>query len=154
MNHEAESRVTSFLGLCLRAGRLVTGQEACVELIRRGGAALALVDEGASANTLKRLSDACRSHDTPLYALSPGALGHSIGKPSRMTAAIAPDGMADRLLEMLRHDRGHRPGRHGGQAAGNAQGPTPPVRRTRSRGHPFGCRSNTLQDYAGVQAVQ
>ena len=77
MNHEIESRVTSFLGLCLRAGRLTTGQEACVELIRRGGAALALVDGGASANTLKRLSDACRSHDTPLYALSPGALGHS-----------------------------------------------------------------------------
>ena len=37
MNHEIESRVTSFLGLCLRAGRLTTGQEACVELIRRGG---------------------------------------------------------------------------------------------------------------------
>ena len=71
MNHEIESRVTSFLGLCLRAGRLTTGQEACVELIRRGGAALALV-------------------------------GHSIGKPSRMTVAVAPDGMADRLLEMLR----------------------------------------------------
>ena len=35
MNHEIESRVTSFLGLCLRAGRLTTGQEACVELIRR-----------------------------------------------------------------------------------------------------------------------
>ena len=102
MNHEAERRVTSFLGLCLRAGRLVPGQVACGGLIRRGGAALALVDEGASANTLKRLADACRSHDTPLYALSPGALGHSIGKPSRMTAAIAPDGMADRLLEMLR----------------------------------------------------
>ncbi|MBS5572514.1 MAG: hypothetical protein KHX34_03935 [Clostridiales bacterium] len=102
MNHEIESRVTSFLGLCLSAGRLTTGQEACVELIRRGGAALALVDGGASANTLKRLSDACRSHDTPLYALSPGALGHSIGKPSRMTVAVAPDGMADRLLEMLR----------------------------------------------------
>ena len=36
MNHEIESRVTSFLGLCLRAGRLTTGQEACVELVRRG----------------------------------------------------------------------------------------------------------------------
>ena len=101
MNHEAERRVTSFLGLCLRAGRLVTGQEACVELIRRGGAALALVDEGASANTLKRLADACRSHDTPLYALSSGALGHSIGKPGRMTAALGPDGMTEKLLEML-----------------------------------------------------
>lgn len=135
MNHEAERRVTSFLGLCLRAGRLVTGQEACVELIRRGGAALALVDEGASANTLKRLADAMSE--------------------SRYAAVRAFAGRAGaQHRKAFPHDRGHRPGRHGGQAAGNAQGPTPPVRRTRSRGHPFGCRSNTLQDYAGVQAVQ
>lgn len=58
MNHEIESRVTSFLGLCLRAGRLTTGQEACVELIRRGGAALALVD-GARLPTR---SSVCRTH--------------------------------------------------------------------------------------------
>ena len=49
MNHEAESRVTSFLGLCLRAGRLVTGQEACVDLIRSGGAARGDVWLAASA---------------------------------------------------------------------------------------------------------
>ena len=128
MNHEAESRVTSFLGLCLRAGRLVTGQEACVDLIRSGGAALALVDEAASANTLKRLSDAAVR-----------ALAGRAGAQHR---------------KAFPHDRGHRPGRHGGQAAGNAQGPTPPVRRKRSSGNPFGRRSNTLQDYAGVQAVQ
>lgn len=102
MNHEIESRVTSFLGLCLRARAAHHRAGGLRGADPPGRAALALVDGGASANTLKRLSDACRSHDTPLYALSPGALGHSIGKPSRMTVAVAPDGMADRLLEMLR----------------------------------------------------
>ena len=52
MNHEIESRVTSFLGLCLRAGRLTTGQEACVELIRRGGAALAIAGLAAQGETV------------------------------------------------------------------------------------------------------
>lgn len=101
MNPQTEGRVASFLGLCLRAGRLVTGQEACVELARRDAAALVLMDGGVSDNTRKRMTDACRSHQTPLYELPPGVLGHSIGKPGRMMAAIGPDGMADRLLEML-----------------------------------------------------
>ena len=61
MNHEAESRVTSFLGLCLRAGRLVTGQEACVELIRRGGAALTCTFEALlDSARLELESDAAR----------------------------------------------------------------------------------------------
>ena len=95
-----------FWGCACAPGGSPPGRRPAWELIRRGRAALALWTKGgASANTLKRLSDACRSHDTPLYALSPGALGHSIGKPSRMTVAVAPDGMADK-------------------AAGNAQGPT------------------------------
>ncbi len=101
MTQATESRVTAFLGLCLRAGRLTTGQEACVELIRQEQAALVLMDEGASENTRKRVTDACRSHHTPLYQLSPGALGHAIGKPGRMVLAMKPDGMTDKLLALL-----------------------------------------------------
>lgn len=101
MNPQVEGRVAGFLGLCLRAGRVVSGQEACVDLIRADQAALALVDEGASENTLKRLTDACHSHGTPLYALSPGTLGHAIGKKGRMVIAFRPDGMAQKLLSLL-----------------------------------------------------
>lgn len=101
MNQQAEGRVADFLGLCLRAGRVISGQEACVDLIRADQAALALVDEGASDNTLKRLKDACNTHGTPLYALSPGTLGHAIGKKGRMVIAFRPDGMAQKLLTLL-----------------------------------------------------
>lgn len=104
MTDGVESRVTAFLGLCMRAGRVTSGQEAGVSLIREGGAALVLMDEAASGNTQKRVTDACHAHDTPLYRVSAGVLGHSIGKQGRMVAVLAPDGMADKLLSILKDE--------------------------------------------------
>ena len=101
MNEQTENRVVSFLGLCMRAGRIVSGQEACVDLIRQGEAALVLMDASASDNTRKRLTDACRSHNVALYEVSAGTLGQSIGKKGRMVIALKPDGMAQKLLSML-----------------------------------------------------
>ena len=105
MTEQIEYQVISFLGLCMRAGRLVSGQEACVDLIRQGQAALVLVDAGVSDNTRKRLVDASHSHDAPLYELSEGALGGSIGKKGRMVVAMKADGMADKLLSLLQSEQ-------------------------------------------------
>ena len=79
MNETAEERALSFLGLCMRAGQVVSGQEACVAAIRGGECALALLDAGASENT-------------------PGALGRAIGKPGRMVISVPAGRMADKLL--------------------------------------------------------
>ena len=101
MNEQIENRVISFLGLCMRAGRIISGQEACVDLVRQNEAALVLMDAGASDNTRKRLTDACHSHGAPLYELSDGALGQAIGKKGRMVVALKNDGMAQKLLTAL-----------------------------------------------------
>lgn len=100
MTELTERRVTDFLGLCMRAGQIVSGQEACVALIRRDAAAIVLMDSAASDNTRKRLTDACQSHDTPLYELTAGALGHAIGKPGRMVVSLEAGGMAQKLLSL------------------------------------------------------
>ena len=101
MNEQTENRVIGFLGLCMRAGRIVSGQEACVDLIRRKEAAVVILDGGASENTFKRIADACHSHDIPGWVLSEGALGNAIGKRGRMVIALKDDGMARNLLSML-----------------------------------------------------
>lgn len=104
MNQQTENQVTGFLGLCFKAGRVVSGQEACVDLVRGGECVLALLDGGASENTRKRLMDACHSHNVPLYELSGGALGHAIGKRGRMVAAFRMDGMSQKLLSLLENE--------------------------------------------------
>ena len=105
MTETIENRVTGFLGLCMRAGRIISGQEACVDLIRSGECALALMDASASDNTRKRLSDACHSHNVPLYEVTEGELGRAIGKKSRMVIALKPDGMSDKLLDLLKDEQ-------------------------------------------------
>lgn len=104
MSPAAEKRVCGMLGLCLRAGFLVSGTDSSVELIRSGKAALALLDEGVSENTRKRLTDSCRFYGVPLYEMSRGALGHAIGKENRQTAALSEGGLADRLLTVLENE--------------------------------------------------
>ena len=89
------------LGLCARAGKLVSGEEMSVKAIRKGTALLAIIDEGASANAKKAMTDACRSADVKLVTMPEGQLGQAIGKPGRMAAAVRDAGFAERLIQYL-----------------------------------------------------
>ena len=95
-------RMLNMLGLCARAGKLITGEKACVQAIRSGAAKVALLDGAASQNAVKAVSQACESHGVPLLRTGDFALGAAIGKPSRMAAAITDAGMAARMLELCR----------------------------------------------------
>lgn len=97
-----EARALTFLGLCMRAGQLISGQDACVTAVRGGGAAMALLDEDASPNTRKRMVDVCHNYSVPLYLVSPDALGQAIGKAGRMAVVLPPGGMAQKMLELFR----------------------------------------------------
>ncbi len=90
----------NMLGLCARAGKLITGEKACVQAIRAGSARVALLDGAASANAVKALSDACISHGVPLARTGEYQLGDAIGKPGRMAAAVTDAGMAARIIEL------------------------------------------------------
>lgn len=88
------------LGLCARAGRLITGEKAVVQAIRAGGCQLALLDGAASDNAVKAVAQACKTHGAPLMRTEPLTLGDAIGKPGRMAAAITDAGMARRVMEL------------------------------------------------------
>ena len=92
------NRGMGMLGLCARAGKLITGEKACIQAIRSGGAYAVLLDGAASDNAVKAVSDACKSHGVPLARTGPWELGQAIGKPSRMAAAIVDAGMAARVM--------------------------------------------------------
>ncbi len=91
-------RAMNMLGLCARAGKLITGEKACVQAVRSGAARAVLLDGAASENAVKAVSQACGTHGVPLRRTGPGALGRAIGKPTRMAAAITDAGMAAQVL--------------------------------------------------------
>ena len=92
----------NMLGLCARAGKLVTGEKACVQAARAGGVHAMLLDGAASDNAVKAVSQACHTHGVPLLRTGPFELGNAIGKPGRMAAGVTDAGMAARIIELNR----------------------------------------------------
>ena len=98
------NRMLNMLGLCARAGKLITGEKACVAAIRAGNVCAVILDGAASENAVKALRQACQTHDVPMARTGPFELGEAIGKPSRMAAAVTDGGMAARIMQFYSVD--------------------------------------------------
>lgn len=94
------NRLLGMLGLCARAGALVTGEKACIQQIRAGKARAAVLDGAAADNAVKAVGQACQTHGVPLVRTGPFELGDAIGKPARMAAVITDAGLAARVTEL------------------------------------------------------
>ena len=97
----------NMLGLCARAGKLVTGEKAVVQSIRDGRCFAAILDGGVAPNGDKAVRQACFTHGVPLFRTEADALGHAIGKPGRMAAAVTDAGMARRLSQLCEPSEAH-----------------------------------------------
>ena len=94
------NRMLNMLGLCMRAGRIISGEKACVQAVRAGGACAVVLHRAAAKNAVNAVSDACTDYEVPLIYAPENELGAAIGKPGRMVAAITDPSMADRILEL------------------------------------------------------
>jgi ribosomal protein L7Ae-like RNA K-turn-binding protein len=104
MSHESVLKVQRNLGLCLRAGRLISGEELVLDAIRDGKARLVLLTTDASVNTSKRITDKCLFYKVPLQvAFTRGELGEAIGKAERVVVAITDNGFKKLISEGLKN---------------------------------------------------
>lgn len=95
------NRATQLLGLAMRAGCVVTGEERVLQAIRRGQASLVFIATDAGKNTKKTLSDKARYYGVPvLTSFDRATLGHAIGKGERVAVAVTDNGFAKQLLKL------------------------------------------------------
>lgn len=89
----SEKKLMSLLGFAARARKLVCGTDLCRDEIRRGRLPLVIVAADASANTKKRIADACRFYGADMLAapIPSFDLSRQIGK----SASIAVVGVTD-----------------------------------------------------------
>lgn len=90
----------SMLGIAMRAGALSLGETGVLKAIAKGKAALVLVDAGASENTRKMYADSCAYYGARLLYTAPGRLGAAVGRGGRMSAAVAPGPLAEKLAKL------------------------------------------------------
>jgi Ribosomal protein HS6-type (S12/L30/L7a) len=95
-------RVYSFLGLAVKAGKVVSGEETCERTLKTGKVFLVIVSADASDNTKKKFSDMCKYREVEIrYFGEKVLLGRCIGKDIRSVVAVVDRGFAGRLVEMI-----------------------------------------------------
>ncbi|MGY3749175.1 YlxQ-related RNA-binding protein [Vagococcus acidifermentans] len=95
-------KALNLLGLAMRAGKLVTGEEITLKRIKANHVKLVIVSEDASDNTKKKMTDKCQSYKTPVvFRFSQAELSHAIGK-NRTIVGLCDDGFAKKLLQLIK----------------------------------------------------
>jgi len=96
-----EARALSLLGLAMRAGQVVSGDDMTEKVVRAGRAGLVLMDQGASANTKDKYESMCRFRGVSLMETGEESLGRAIGKPGRMVAAVLKGPFSEKVAALL-----------------------------------------------------
>ena len=102
MSEMTNHKVLSYLGLAMRAGKIINGDEGVLESIRNGKAKLVIVAEDASQNTRKKFQDKCKFYRVKLVlCCSRSELGASIGKSERVSIAITDTGFVQMIQKCI-----------------------------------------------------
>lgn len=85
-----------------KAGKLISGEDMCIESIRSGKAFLVLVAGDASLNTKKLFNDKCTYRNVTLKEFeTKEILGKLIGKENRAVVAVVDKGFSDAMLKLF-----------------------------------------------------
>ncbi len=96
-----EAKVKNLLGLAMRAGKVVSGEENCNISIKKDSH-LIIVARDASANTTKKFINRCKFFNVPLrLAATKRELGMAIGRGDRAVVSIADKGFAKELIRYI-----------------------------------------------------
>ncbi len=97
-----QNKIESLLGLCMRAGKLASGEFQAEGAVKDGSAWLVIVATNASANTKKLFNDKCSFYEVPCFEYgTKESLGHAIGKEIRASIAVLDEGFAKSIMKHL-----------------------------------------------------
>jgi ribosomal protein L7Ae-like RNA K-turn-binding protein len=95
-------KALSMLGMAMRAGKVVTGDETVLKTVRQGKTKLVLMASDASDNTKKKYRDKCRTYGVKLVeAFDRITLGEAIGKSERVLVAVTDTGFSESIERSL-----------------------------------------------------
>lgn len=94
-------KIKQLLGLCLKAGKLITGENLVLDAIRKGKAKYVFVANDTGKATKKKILDKSKYYNVPVsLVLSSNDLVEALGKP-RKIIAISEQGFAKKIQELL-----------------------------------------------------
>lgn len=96
------NKIYPFLGLAAKAGKLVSGGEACERAVKSGKVYLIIVADDAANNMKMRFENMCRYRGVDIRIFGKRELlGKFTGKDMRVVIGILQKEFAKKLLEMI-----------------------------------------------------
>ena len=101
--HEAQAmeRLAGLIGLCQRAGKCASGEEACQKALRSGKARLMLLCASAGPNTEKRFTNMAAQCKVPIWRLDKGVLESATGRTNLKTFVVTDAGFGREMTKWL-----------------------------------------------------
>ena len=97
-----ERRLKSFLSLCRKAFKMVSGESGCEKALRSGAAKVIIVCADASDNTIKKFSQKSYYYKTPFFtAFTKEELYLATGIANCSVIAVTDDSFAAEIIELL-----------------------------------------------------
>ena len=94
-------KVLQLLGLAFRAKKVISGEDFCIEAIRKGEAKYLFLASDAGINTTKRITDKANYYKVSVdNSYTSQELSTAIGKNNRMVVAITDSGFAKKIKEI------------------------------------------------------
>lgn len=97
-----DQKIYSFIGLAMRAGKIVSGDDSTLLELKRDKVKLVIVAQDASNNTKKLFKDKSSHRQIPqVYFSTKVEIGSAIGKSPRAVLGIKDTGFAKTIIELM-----------------------------------------------------
>ena len=94
-------KVLQLLGLAFRAKKVISGEDFCIEAIRKNEAKYVFLASDAGVNTTKKVTDKANYYKIMVDTnFTSAELSSAIGKTNRMVVAITDSGFAKKIKEI------------------------------------------------------
>ncbi|MDR1473708.1 MAG: YlxQ-related RNA-binding protein [Lactobacillales bacterium] len=95
-----KSKILNFLGLAMRAGKIITGESLVIEAIRTRKAKLVFLASDSGVSTSKKVTDKAKFYGIEIIDLfTSDELSQAIGK-ARKVLAVSDKGFAKNLMKL------------------------------------------------------
>jgi len=96
------TKIRNLLTLAAKSGNVVSGDETCINYLKKDAINLLILAEDASENTKKKFKDKASYRGIPIrFWKGKDELGSTIGKTSRTIIGIIDKGFSEKILKYL-----------------------------------------------------
>ncbi len=94
-------KIYSWLGLTMRSGRLISGEDTTIREVKKNRVNLVIIAEDASNNTKKLFSDKCSYRNIDFIEFgNKDELGRTIGKSPRAVLGLKDENISKEILKI------------------------------------------------------